>query len=243
MKLFKKKKNKSIDVIISPLVLEENKEEFVKDVIEPCLKSQPEWWKALRIDMMKNIGQEKKLNVKTCPAFIELFKNSYVIKSPCDWLFEAKPGEYWKFQTSNEKLATAEDHDLDIQMNSFSNGSLYNFKLRLPASIKSAKGSGQINLVHMQPSYHNYNFPLTVMPGIMPLIEDTHVNLNINYVYENAKHIKFMCKKGDVLAYLYCAEKTLPPFNINLSDSYGYWTWFINKFRGSYLNKLNENYK
>ena len=55
MKLFKKKKNKSIDVIISPTILEDNKEEFVKDVIEHSLKSQPEWWKALRINMMKNI--------------------------------------------------------------------------------------------------------------------------------------------------------------------------------------------
>lgn len=240
MKLFKKKKNKSIDTIISPTILEDNKEDFVKNIIEPCLKSQPEWWKALRINMMKDVGQEEKLNVKTCPAFIELFKNSYVIKSPCDWLFEAKPGEYWKFHTSNDNLAQSEDHDFNLQMNSFSNGSIYNFKLKLPVSIKSTKGSGRINLVYIQPYYHNYKFPLTVMPGIFPLIESTLVNLNINYAYENAKHIKFMCKKGDVLAYLYCTEKTLPDLSIKQNNTYGNAGWFINKFRGSYLNKLNE---
>jgi len=49
-----------------------------------------------------------------------------------------------------------------------------------------------------------------------------------------------MCKKGDVLAYLYCTEKTLPDLSIKQNNTYGNAAWFINKFRGSYLNKLNE---
>lgn len=243
IKFFQKKKDKSIDVIISSTILEDTKEDFVKNIIEPSLKSSPEWWKSLRVNMMKELGAELKLNVKTCPAFIELFKNSYVIKSPCDFMFESKAGEYWKFHTSNENLAQAEDHGFDIQMNNFSNGSIYNFKLKLPITLKSSKGSGIVKLVYMQPYYHNYKHPLTVMPGVLPLVENMNINLAINYGYENKKHIKHIFKKGDVLAYLYCTENILPKLNVVQSEAYGNWKWYINKFTSSYIDNLKEQSK
>jgi len=241
MKLFNNKKNKSIDCLIHSSILDDQKDLFVKNIIQPSLKSQPDWWRRLKVYMIKELGEEQKLNVKTCPAFIELFKNSYIIKSPCEWMFEAKPGEYWKFLTSNNNLAQAEDHNLDIQMNSFSKGSLYNFKLKLPMRIKSSASSGVLKLVYTQPYYHNYKLPLTVMPGVMPLVENIDVNLSINYSYNNKEHIKFKCNKGDVLAYLYCTEKKIPDINIVRSENSNSSEWFINKFNSSYINNLNEN--
>ena len=125
-------------------------------------------------------------------------------------------------------------------MNSFSKGNLYNFKLKLPMRIKSSASSGVLKLVYTQPYYHNYKLPLTVMPGVMPLVENIGVNLSINYSYNNKEHIKFKCNKGDVLAYLYCTEKKIPDINIVKSENSNGSEWFINKFNSSYINNLNE---
>ena len=58
-------------------------------------------------------------------------------------MYEAKPGEYWKFLTSNANLAQAEYHNLDLQMNSFSKEKdVVNFKSKLPMTIKSSPSSG-----------------------------------------------------------------------------------------------------
>ena len=51
-----------------------------------------------------------------------------------------------------------------------------------------------------------------------------------------------MCKKGDVLALAYCCEKKLPKLNPVQNSSYGGWVWIIDKFTGSYMDKLKKYY-
>jgi|TARA_R100000479_G_scaffold161498_1_gene99267 hypothetical protein len=242
MKLFKKKKEKSIELVIPPSVIPDQKENYINEIITPTLENQPAWWKKVRTQLYKG-KNEHVSNLKYCPSFVDIFKYSYAITSPCDWYFESNGGDDWKFDTSNEHLIKTTKHDLVTQMMGFNSGKTGNIQLSISTNIRSSKDSGLIKLIFMQPMYHNPSMPLTIMPGVLPLIEETLTNININYSYDLNKPVKYMCKKGDVLALAYCTEKKLPKLNVVQNASYGGWVWIIDKFTGSYMDKLKKYYK
>jgi len=53
----------------------------IEDYLIPTSKMTPEWFKSLK--QTKN-WMESYPTAKTCPSFIELFKNSYLFIAPCD---------------------------------------------------------------------------------------------------------------------------------------------------------------
>jgi len=248
--IFKKNIPKSIELVVHPTIPKDQINNFVNSIIVPTNNSLPNWWKTQKtnlfnkVDKIDNYVDSKGgygLNTNHCPAFIDLFKNSYVIKSPCDWYLETHPEKGWKFRSANDELLTAIEHNIVQQMNFFADGYIVNFKLSFGVNIRSNPGSGLIKLVFLQPYYHNPHMPLTVMPGVLPLIPKLITNLNLNFSFDKRKPIKYACKKGDVIGILYSTDKKLPKLKITQSPSYGGGQyWGQTKFTGSYIDKLKE---
>ena len=103
MKLFRKQKEKSIELVVPPNIIPDQKENYIQDIIKPTMEKQPAWWKKVRTQLYKG-KNEHVSNLKYCPSFVDVFRFSYVITSPCDWYFESNGGDDWKFDTSNEHL-------------------------------------------------------------------------------------------------------------------------------------------
>ena len=85
------------------------------------MEKQPAWWKKVRTQLYKG-KNEHVSNLKYCPSFVDVFRFSYVITSPCDWYFESQGGDDWKFDTSNEHLIKSTKHNLVTQMMGFNSG-------------------------------------------------------------------------------------------------------------------------
>ena len=45
MKLFRKQKEKSIELVVPPNIIPDQKENYIQDIIKPTMEKQPAWWK------------------------------------------------------------------------------------------------------------------------------------------------------------------------------------------------------
>lgn len=232
----KKRKQNLIEIgILSPI-------EALQTILLPTKTNTPNWWKTspkIPDLSIPEWGSKKSikpnLTTQTCPSFVDLFKNSYVIKSPCDWLLEVEPNKGYRFTSSNKELMGDSFHNINNQMNGFSNGSLKNIKITLRASLKSTLHLTK--LIFLPPTYYNPNFPLDIMPGILPLTPNFALPLHINYFLNPNKKLVYRGSAGEIIGMLYCTEKKLPKLKF-LNNLHPYSESL--KFKGTYLWELKK---
>ena len=234
---FLKSKNQNIIElgVLSPI-------EPLKNIMLPSIKNLPEWWtsfpKLPELDIPSWDSKDKVkpiLTTHTCPSFIDFFKNSYVVKSPCDWLLEVEPGRGYRFSASNSDVLGNDNHSIKKQMNNFADSSLENLKLQIMSTLIST--SKLTKLIMTSPIYFNPNFPLDIMPGILPLTPKHPLPLHLNYFINPNKKIKYKCREGEVIAVLYCTEKILP--KIKIKDGLHYFP-YQTKWKGNFINYLKN---
>jgi hypothetical protein len=208
------KKPIDIDITTSSKYYSENIEEFI------CQTKFPSWTKDIHMPSIKEIVNhmfEHKggySTIRTCPAFVDILKNSFSIFSPCDIVIEIdKETKSWRW-VSRTKHINVVQHDLIGQMGSNNPflGKGIHCKIDLPFIFKSSE---PINLFFTQPMYHSIS-DLTVIPGLVELNKKMGMQLNLNTFISNP-HIEYdtgtektkiiHIKKGDILAYLYYGKQ------------------------------------
>lgn len=140
------------------------------------------------------------LTAKNCPGIKTLFKQSFLITTPCDIHISInKEREMIVFNMSDEKLISLSTHN-DKQYKT-KNNKLFenriNVKFEIPIYMHS-----QNNWIFMQPTYHS-DVPWEVMPGVVNT-GYTALNVNTLFPFETKD---YLIKKGTPLCYLYFDEK------------------------------------
>ena len=137
MNWFKKKEKNKLLVSCSHIKsLDEDYD--IGQVIEKSSSNLPKWWSTLKptkqitpkivFDALDQ-GRDPitiRQTTKTCPSFINLFNNSYIIKCPTD-LYISIEGDSYKYYSLNPDLVSLTSHPLS-QINNHLNGLFFNLK-------------------------------------------------------------------------------------------------------------------
>ena len=175
-----------------------------------------------------------RINASTCPSFIEILKNSYIIKTPVE-LYIKTDGVGLDVISSNPSVCGASSHPLNRQLWGNFNKNLLNIKFEIMANVKTL--NKRTNMVMFDSIYYT-DLPFKVMPGILPVNPKYPIDLNINTTIDKRlfKHQKYtkLIKAGTPLAMFY-----VPDGILNLESSrlgLRYKRYFIADF----FKKLNE---
>lgn len=150
--------------------------------------------------------------VRKCPGILDLFRNSYLVKAPCDIIICAG-SEQVIAQPSDLKLMSTEIHGRHqfTSNDSPKFADKINIKFCLPI-YASTKGDKSLMFMTLQPQYHNenYDLPLTVLNGIVGpeyLGYKEQININTMVDYPTGDDtVDIFIPKGTVLSYLWFNE-------------------------------------
>ena len=200
-------------------------DEFIshKEVIVPALGG-PSWFQQLcpfigkhktTLDAYYKAETTIARTAKSCPGMLELFKNSFLIKFPCDIILETmKTGEYlWQKPSKTEVLSIT--HQTEAQVESTGPlSSCIMIKFCLPFIFQAP--NNKVSL--MDPLYWKMQ-PYKVAPGIMDFHKDREpLALHIIACFKKKNKI-YEFKKGEpICLYHTCHHSTLE-INDNLIES------------------------
>ena len=156
-------------------------------------------------DEINSVTTPAATTIKNCPGIKGLFRNTILVKSPCDLHVSVLPHNNnfeVLFNSSDQRLMIGEWHD-DGQFKSRSNGlfnGAKNLKLCLPIVLQT-----DVDYLMLDPMYHE-NLPWKTMTGVINAREYNAVQLNINVMLQETE-CDFIIKKGAPLCYLYFHDK------------------------------------
>jgi hypothetical protein len=186
-------------------------EDFIK------YKNNPNWWKRLNIfkngkknlmDYISSYGLQglnssSHLTAKVCPSFHSVFKNSIILKSPSEIIFEVTQNSI-NWVTSNP-LITIDYHPED-QIPEYLGEKYFFIKFKLPFIFISDK---KCSYVIQNPTLYNDVF-YEVCPGQIELESNKSINLNVITLVKKpliGKKEIYTIKAGESLAMLTFSEK------------------------------------
>tara|TARA_R110001606_G_scaffold396532_1_gene570824 strand:+ start:997 stop:1779 length:783 start_codon:yes stop_codon:yes gene_type:complete len=209
------------------------------DYLVPLVTTMPPWFKSLKQtkDYLKQFP-----NVRTCPSFVELFKNSYAFTAPCDLQLKVskqsmdiiQPEDGWVSITSH----TALPPELGgTQMGDMWDKSLQNIKIM--SGLQIGVNTGECNIMHIPAYYHNPRAVYFAPPGISTLTADNPLDLNLNlFIDMNRVDMErgetIHIKHGTVLAYIYMPSGILPHTKVSLDKK------MRKSFLGDYQRQLED---
>ena len=181
----------------------------VSDYLIPTNKLKPKWYSNLKptIDDASGIS-----NVKSCPSFHQIFKDSYTFISPCD--LEIEVGRYGYNLLSADSVWFRSSSHTHIsgkksQMGDEWDKDFYNIKLG--ANIILATNKSKLTVLNLHSYYHTPRTSLIIPPGVYNLTKEIPLQLNLN-IFVDIKDLseagtkKILVKKGDPLALFYIPE-------------------------------------
>ena len=187
------------------------------DIFTPCHAKTPSWFQEMGfylngsksvLDLWSKLDQARKqeaeafTTVRACPGFRDLFKHSYLVKFPCDLLFETKEdgGYTWK-TPSSENILGVYSHN-SAQMVSPVSDKYLIIKFELPFFM-SGRGT---RLVFMDPIYYKQQ-PYIVCPGVVELMSnDRGLGFNILTFFEK-KDATYHFQQGDPVCLIYFPDR------------------------------------
>lgn len=169
-----------------------------KDLLpQPAYKYIPDWFKNISIDYTKDKNKpiksmlEKPLTVKSCPSFVDIFKEGYIIPAPVDY-YISLDNERWEWKTSinyNTLYNTGEvKYHGDLQ-----------FVDHLPpqSNIKSV-----FKIVLPYTIFGPKDYYLKILPVPYAFNKDYHSNYgtqNLNNTYELNIQMNYTSNKKEIL--------------------------------------------
>lgn len=208
----------------------------LKKIDEWLTPAFPDWFKDLPSTRYKFNAERQNFNtnVKGCPSFVRLFKNSYLLRAPEDVMITAPGSEsggkvMFASEASNAPpFQTVLSADIGAEMHpSFAETHAnlqfgFNFVL-VPET--------PIEMVYLDPCYHlDKKSELTAMTGMLLLHPEMLMSINVNMLLPftafDDKNETFI-KKGQPLAYLFFpgGRPKIEPHKITMSEwseDYGY---------------------
>ena len=179
----------------------------IEDYLIPTSKMTPEWFKSLK--QTKN-WMESYPTAKTCPSFIELFKNSYLFIAPCDiackvsstgidflmseegWLQTQshtahKPPVFTNEEAKDEELVKRKMASLN-QMGDKWDRYIHNIKFE--TGIVLGVNHGEFTFMQLPAYWHNQRPVLFTPPGTTTVTADTPSDLQLNTFIDFKPYIK-----------------------------------------------------
>lgn len=248
LNIFKKKeKNK---LLISWKVSGELQKDNISDLFEKCSKHMPPYWNKLKegFDLGKTIkantdddfyikeNKRSRLNASTCPSFVEIFKNSYLLKTPVEYYIEMDNNGI-SVTSSNPKVMNINSHDLKTQLWGSFNPNVRNIKFEF--FDLTAKTLNKSTKAIMIDNIFYTDLPFRVLPGVLPLSSKYPSSFNLNttidrrLISKGEKYTKLV-KAGTPLAMFYMPDGVL---DINVEEINLY---YKKAFIADTIKKLNE---
>lgn len=239
---WKKKNTNDLFIHYNPTIIGIQPEE----ILVPAMNFLPKWWMNLKGNLVSSdedlahmmADMQVLSTAKRCPSFIELFKKSFVIKTPCDliididWrqkmiqsrtnlpLIDLWVSPAWQVPKPDEapesSFYKAGFHDLS-QLGEF-NENLINIKFNINVFLTS--NNEDLELIFMDPIYwkdtsNEFFMNLKTLPGILPLKKEgyplpinTNCVLTIPKQWDNDRQ-SFVIRKDTVIGMLYSPYKKL----------------------------------
>jgi len=204
---------------------EETARNIISRILVPSTPSGSCWWSKLKSSQFfknhKDFVAHKQVRmlkgedvssmydnstVKTCPAIIDILRNSFLLKSPCDMVITVDRKKNFVYEGANDLMRVG-SHDT----NQFytEEGNLFegkmNLKFQMPVRIRTNK----VPFMFLQPMYHN-NIWFSVFNGVGSGVYTQGMELNLNVSIDIPKTdepVTYNIKNGDVLAYIWSPEK------------------------------------
>lgn len=164
---------------------------YEKDLLpQPMSDFVPSWFKNIKTyenDSHHKISSKVK-TVKTCPSFVDVFQEGYVIPAPVDYVFKVKSEDDWSWELPlgferENKMVDVSIHD-DIQMvNHLPKNSKIKkvFKLNLPIRVITPKGYS----CRQVPMPYSFNDDWELSYGVIKTDVIHELNLQINIMTNN----------------------------------------------------------
>jgi hypothetical protein len=174
---------------------------------QPISNYAPDWFKNLNIAKPKNKSLLEKFtmtnNVKSCPSFIDVYQDGFVILAPNDYIlaYDENTGYYeWRvaaqFQRPeyNTKTVDVSVHSKEQMIEHLPSNSPYKkiFKFNLPMKVITPNGYSMRQL----PIPYSFNKDYEAAYGI--LRTDKHHEVNIQMLYKSDKE-EILIKRGTPL--------------------------------------------
>jgi hypothetical protein len=200
----------------------------------------PKWFKDIR-SMIDYKERRHKKTVKTCPAFVHLFKNSYLLRAPQDFMLRFTDKRVIDHQQPNEqKLVSVHSFDFKDTM-SIDWRNILSVKVDIAGLFIPERST---SCLFFDPQYHiqENRIPLRVMTGVWPMHPNIHSNIGINMMGDRSKFDKdgiITVNRGDPLAYLYWPEgkPTIEAEVVSIERYNTEFTYVREHFIGDFLKK------
>jgi hypothetical protein len=223
---------------------------YFSDISDQWLSKEfPDWLSSAR--SLKQESSHENPNsvfcINACPGFIDIFKNSLVLRAPCDMLFRihSEGPDRGIFATAaNTDFVCITFHNLEEEIDPEWGRQHVNFKIGFEFMMISDSEAGGEKCLILPPDYHvNEKRPdiLKPMIGTLPALPDTGVNFQLNMI-ANAEQImsqkEIFISKGDILAYLYFPSRIKNGIELVTRSEYDARKFMRTSFSGDYLRQL-----
>ena len=200
-------------------------DEFIppEEVIVPALGG-PSWFQQLcpfigkhktPLDAYYKARTVVARTAKSCPGILELFKNSFLLKFPCDVILETmETGEYlWQKPSKTKVLSITHQPVVDIESSGPLASSIM-IKFCLPFIFHAPN-----NKVSLMDSLYWKMQPYKVAPGIMDFHKDREpLGLHVIACFKKKNKI-YEFKKGEPICLYYTCHHSTLEVNNNLVES------------------------
>lgn len=170
----------------------------------------PGWFAKLKPPVLGKDSITDVLTARTCPSFLEVFKNSLLFRSPCDLEIEySRDGFRCNIHPDSAVLLEISSHTSmgsESQMGPHWDKGIHNIKLSPRIMWKPTYDT--LKAVVLPSYYWNQASFMQPAPGVVEMIPDHTVGLEMNF-FIDSNHLKGSSSKlevirhGDPLALLY----------------------------------------
>jgi hypothetical protein len=179
----------------------------LKDYLVPTREILPKWFKSLK---QTTSYFTMFPNVRTCPSFIDLFKDSYTFVAPCDIHFKidakgvnfvsAEDGWFETHSHTAQKAPKGVWNDVANEAGALNQmGSLWDqqiHNIKFMTGLQLGVNHGEFRFMQLPSYWHNPNATFFTPPGISTVTEANPLDLQLNTFIDFKK---YRDKNGDLI--------------------------------------------
>ena len=176
-------------------------------------KDFPDWWKKLPMHRVSDVDfDRKKVNMKTCYGFLELYKRSVIIRNWSDFHYKVTPDKGYTWQKSSGP--DPHEHPSFQYENGFKD--YYHSKLNSPWYVREKTGK---HFLFTGCTWNLENYDFLIPPGILEYSVNSSLNVNI-LIPKKKQTYSFFLPIGKPLVHLIpLQEKTKFDIRLHLVSS------------------------
>jgi len=205
--------------------------------IQPAKKFIPQYFSDMPTNFIKSEENKRGKNrtAKTCPSFVDVLNEGYVVPAPCDiWLSADGKGE-WHWETAKPfDFIDIVEHSHDQLLNYMPNTNIKHiFKINSLWDIITPKGWS----IRQMPMFYHFNPHWYVSYGIIDTDKYHELNPQILYI---SKRDEIFISQGEPLCYIVPFKRE----SLNMKmEEYSLHEQRLKKSKFDMLGKFNGSFK